>query len=78
MKRKFFDTLSTLSMYPQITLPTRFSNSNGTLIDNFFCKHSAATLNFAYGILLKKFLDHQPYVISLSLVSYDKPLQKIH
>ena len=30
---EFFDTLSTRSFYPKITLPTRFSNSKDTLID---------------------------------------------
>ena len=33
-------------------------------------------MNSASGILLKKFSDHQPYVISQNSVSYDKPLQK--
>ena len=30
----FFDTLVSHSLYPQITLPTRFTRTNGTLIDN--------------------------------------------
>ncbi len=34
----FFDTLSENSFYPKITLPTRFSNKHGTLIDHLFCK----------------------------------------
>ena len=32
----FFDTLISHSLYPLITLPTRFTRTNGTLIDNFF------------------------------------------
>ena len=32
----FCDTLISHSLYPQITLPTRFTRTNGTLIDNFF------------------------------------------
>ena len=34
---EFFDMLIS-SCYPHITLPTRFSNNNGTLIDNLFCR----------------------------------------
>ena len=33
---EFFDMLISNSFYPHITLPTRFSNNNGTLIDNLF------------------------------------------
>ena len=40
----FFDTLTSHSLYPQITLPTRFTRTNGTLIDNFFCKLGKAVL----------------------------------
>ena len=32
----FFDLLTSHSMYPKITLPTRFSERHGTLIDNLF------------------------------------------
>ena len=31
----FFYTLISHSLYPQITFPTRFTKTNGTLIDNF-------------------------------------------
>ena len=34
----FFEMLTTHSFYPQITLPTRFCHTTGTLIDNFFLK----------------------------------------
>ena len=32
----FFDMLTSFSLFPQITFPTRFSDRKGTLIDNFF------------------------------------------
>ncbi len=35
---EFFDSLTENSFYPKITLPNRFSNKHGTLIDNLFCK----------------------------------------
>ncbi len=41
---EFFDTLSANSFYPKIKMPTRFSNKNGTLIDNIFCKLTENTL----------------------------------
>ena len=34
----FFDRLMSYSLNPQITLPTRFTETKGTLIDNIFCK----------------------------------------
>ncbi len=33
---EYFDMFTNHSFYPKITLPTRFSNKHGTLIDNFF------------------------------------------
>ena len=59
MFSSFFDMLISHSFYPQITLPTRFTRTTGTLIDNLFCRlhesiHTA-------GILTKRFSDHQPY-----------------
>ena len=57
---EYFDLLTSHSFFPKITLPTRFSNNHGTLIDNIFCKLSEATLDTTSGILIKKFSDHQP------------------
>jgi hypothetical protein len=62
----FFDMLTVNSFYPKITLPTRFSNKHGTLIDNIFCKLSHNTLNTTSGILTKRFSDHQPYFTFLN------------
>ena len=42
---KFYDTIITNSFIPTITYPTRFSNTNGTLIDNALCKLSDVSLN---------------------------------
>ena len=54
------------SFYPKITLPTRFSNKHGTLIDNFMCKLTKCTLNTTAGIFTKRLSDHQPYFIFLN------------
>ena len=64
---RFCDTLVSHSLYPQITLPTRFTRTNGTLIDNFFCKLSKYTLESTAGILTKQFSDHQPYFMFLNI-----------
>ena len=53
------------SFFPKITLPTRFSLRNGTLIDNIFCKISDTTLNTPSGILIKIFSDHHHYISTL-------------
>ena len=37
MFSSFFDTVIPHSLYPQITLPTRFTRTTGTMIDNLFC-----------------------------------------
>ena len=56
--------------FPEITLPTRFTDRTGTLIDNFFWKVSKISLKSSPGILIDKFSDHQPYFTLFDL----KPL----
>ena len=63
-----FDMLTSFSLFPQITFPTRFSNRTGTLIDNFFCCLTKYTFESTAGILIKKFSDHQPYFLILDTV----------
>ncbi len=75
---EFFDTLTANSFYPKITMPTRFSNKQGTLIDNIFWKLTENSLNTTSGILIKKFSDHQPYFTFLhSLVNIEPPSKYI-
>ena len=71
----FLDTVISHSFYPQITLPTRLSERNGTLIDNFYCKLSP-NCNPTSGILIKKFPDHQPYVTFLHSKPKNTPTQR--
>ena len=77
----FFDTSVSHSLYPHITLPTRFTRTNGTLIDNFFCKLSKYTLESTAGMLTKQFSDHQPYFMFLNVTqvteSHPKFIKKI-
>ena len=61
----FFDTITSLTFYPIITLPTRFSDRRCTLVDNFICKFSPAIMNSTTGILTNNISDHQPYLINI-------------
>ena len=63
----FFYTMISQSLFPQITLPTRLSNTNATLIDNLFCKFDYTTNKTNSGILLNNLFDHQPYFILLNI-----------
>ena len=71
---EFFDMLISNSFYPHITLPTRFSNNSGTLIDNLFCRIDKYAKQPKSGILTKQFSDHQPCFTFLNNVQLkDKP-----
>ena len=62
------------SFYPHITLPTRFSNNSGTLIDNLFCRIAKYAKQPKSGILTKQFSVHQPCFTFLNNVQLkDKP-----
>ena len=81
MCSEVFDLLTSHSLFPQITLPTRFSHTSGTLIDNVFYKVDQTTKVTTAGILLKKLSDHQPYFVlfDIALTKIPNPnLIKIH
>ena len=61
----FFDTITSLTFYHIITLPTRFSDRRCTLVDNFICKFSPAIMNSTTGIRTNTISDHQPYLINI-------------
>ncbi len=66
--------LTSNSFYTKITVPTRLTNTNGTLIDNFLCKLTENTPDTTSGVLITRFSDHQPYFISLNtLLTKDSP-----
>ena len=69
---EFNDTLTGFSFFLEITYPTRFSDLNGTLIDNLFCKLSQIMLQSTVGILIKQFSDHQPYFLFIETVPAKK------
>lgn len=72
---EYFDTITGHSFYPKITLPTRLTNSNGSLIDNILCKLTETTIDTTSGILIDKIglCDHQPYFMVLNNVTTKDP-----
>ena len=68
----YFDAITAISFLPKITLPTRFSDHNGTLIDNFLCKLSNRISQASAGILMSRISDHLPYFISLDYITIKK------
>ena len=63
----FFTTLLSLSFCPKITLPTRFTDKKGALLDNFFCKVTNLCIEAKAGILMNQLSDHHPYFLLLNL-----------
>ena len=61
----YFNSLVAQSFFPQITLPTRFSDRNCTIIDNFLCRLTNHFLPPTSGILVSRISDHFPYFIFL-------------
>ena len=69
----FFHALDSQSFQPLISLPTRFSATRGTLIDNMFCRNSETMLSTTAGIVFDKFSDHQSYFTTMNWKTYEKP-----
>ena len=59
--QEYLDLHVSHGLYPKITLPTRFSKKNCTLIDQIFCTHSTKTQNSISGILFGSLSDHFAY-----------------
>jgi len=62
---EFFTKLLSNGYVPKITLPTRLTRNNGTLIDNHFCKISSNFSETTSGIILSNMSDHLPYFTCL-------------
>ena len=73
----YFDTITSIGFYPQITLPTRLSQRRGTIIDNFLLKLSCTTNNHASsGIFTSRISDHFPYFTCLNDIQIIEPTPK--
>ena len=69
--QEFYDIFVTNSIFPEITLPTRFSKQNATLIDQIFCRYSKHESHNKSGIMLKKISDHLPCFSAINI--HNKP-----
>ena len=65
---EFLDLFLSNGFLPQISLPTRFSTKNATLIDQIFCKLSNITSDTFSGILISQMSDHLPSFSSLDVI----------
>ena len=63
---EFLDLMLANSLFPKITMPTRFATHTASLLDNFYCKFSDHSLNAFAGIMMSGLSDHLPYFVCLS------------
>jgi hypothetical protein len=74
---EFFEMMLSKSLIAKITLPTRFSRNNATLIDNVFCKLAQGLSRTYTGILTNNMSDHQPYFISFDFLNLTNTRPKV-
>ena len=67
----YLDSMLSFSLYPVITLPTRFSKHKATLIDHIFCRTQNQQRRLEGGIILKKISDHYPAFMAYKNQSYN-------
>ena len=60
--QKYFDILVTHGMFPKITVPTRSSKFNASLIDQMFCKLKDLTQHLLSCVVKSSLSDHFPYI----------------
>jgi len=69
---EFLDMFLNNGYLPQISLPTRFSKKNATLIDQIFCKTTDVATDIFSGIIISQTSDHLPTFSSLNLLNTKK------
>ena len=74
--QEYFDILLGESIFPCITLPTRFSKRSATLIDHLFCRDYADMTTVKSGIILTKISDHLPCFSVLKIQKFKKQTPK--
>ena len=76
---EFFDLVMSHSLTPQITLPTRLTSNNGTLIDNIFCKLLTPISNTHAGIHINRLSDNQPcFIFIKTRATKENPPKRVH
>jgi len=66
---EYFENILSNGYIPKITLPTRLTRNNGTLIDNIFCRMSSNFSKTTSGIINFKLSDHLPCFITLDYLN---------
>ena len=64
--REYFNTITSLGFTPRLTFPTRFTDNNGTLIDNILTNFLESHYTSS-SIMTTKISDHQPCFLSIQL-----------
>ena len=67
--RDFADSVVSCGFVPKIIHPTRFTDTRGTLLDNFFCKLSPNHTKTLAGIMINVLSDHQGCFLSIDSLS---------
>ena len=70
--QEYFDLFVSNGSVPQITMPTRFSKKNATLIDQIFCRFSKHTSHGTSGIIVTQISDHLP---CFSIINYNNNIK---
>ena len=71
---ELFDNLDNIGFFPNITLPTRFTEQSSTLIDNVFSNNIEE--RETSGILLNHISDHQLLFTYIEKLSYIERVPK--
>ena len=74
--RDYLNSIMTQGFFPKITLPTRFSDLNGTLIDNVLCRLSHTSITNPAGIIVTQISDHLPYFVCINNMKVKKTIPK--
>ena len=74
--RDYLDSLMTQGFFPKITLPTRFSDLNCTLIDNVICRLSNTSITNTAGIIVTQISDHLPYFVCINNLKVKKTVPR--
>jgi exonuclease III len=70
----YLESMYSISLVPSITLPTRLSKNNATLIDHIFCSFSNSTTNYNAGIITSSISDHfMTFLCADIKTEYTKP-----
>ena len=73
--KKYFDLFVTRGFFPKITLPTRPSRYNASLIDQLFCKLNNPKHHLISCIIQTQISDHCPYFSLIDILKnkYNRP-----